>query len=86
MAFKNSIYFVTDRWFTADSKEYHLDHNLRKRCKKRYFEGIHDRVLRDDEFRIRMIQHNRNEEVCRARDVLAEHDFTYRMTESEYFR
>ena len=32
-----------------------------------------------------MIQNNRDEDVCRAWDVLAEQDHTYRMSESEYF-
>ena len=68
-----------------ENKEYHLVHNLKKRCKKRDYKGIHDRFLRDHVFRERMIQHNRDEEVCRAWDVLAEQDHTYRMSEAEYF-
>ena len=32
-----------------------------------------------------MIQHYRDEEVCRAWDILAEQDHTYRMSEAEYF-
>ena len=52
---------------------------------KRDFKGIHDRFLRDHVFRERMIENNRDEEVCRASDVLAEQDLTYRMSESEYF-
>ena len=32
-----------------------------------------------------MIENNRDEDVCRAWDVLAEQDHTYRMSESEYF-
>ena len=65
-----------------EDKECHLAHNLKKRCKKRDYKGIHDRFLRDHGFRERMIEHNRDEEVCRARDVLAEHDHTYRMSTS----
>ena len=57
----------------------------KKRCKKRDYKGIHDRFLRDHVFRERMIQHNRDEEVCRAWDVLAEQDRTYRMSGAEYF-
>ena len=60
-------------------------HNSKKRCKKRDYKGIHDRFLRDHVFRERMIQHNRDEEVCRAWDVLAEQDHTYHMSEEEYF-
>ena len=49
------------------------------------YNGIHDRFLRDHVFREQMIQHNRDEEVYRARDVLAEQDHTYRMSEAEHF-
>ena len=52
---------------------------------KRDYKGIHDRFLRDHVFRERMIENDRDEEVCRAWDVLAEQDHTYRMSESEYF-
>ena len=67
-----------------ENKEYHLAHILRKRCIKRQFKGIHDRFLRDHVFRERMIE-NREEDVCRAWDVLAEQDHPYQMSESEYF-
>ena len=36
-------------------KEYYTANQLKKKCKKRDFQGIHDRFLRDQEFRIRMI-------------------------------
>ena len=39
-----------------ENKEYHLAHNLKKRCKKRDYKGIHDRFLRDHVFRERMIE------------------------------
>ena len=68
-----------------ENKEYYQAQNLKKRCIKRQFKGIHDRFLRDHVFRERMIQHTRDEEVCRAWDVLAEQDYTYRMSEAEYF-
>ena len=35
---------------TPEKKEYHLAHNLKKRCIKRHFTGIHDRFLRDHVF------------------------------------
>ena len=69
-----------------EKKEYHHAHNLKKRCIKREFTGIHDRFLRDHVFRERMLEHNRDEYVCRKWDDLAEEDHTYRMSESEYFR
>ena len=58
---------------------------LKKRCKKRDYEGIHDRFLRDHVFRGRMIENNRDEEVCRVWDVLADEDHTYHMSQEEYF-
>ena len=76
---------VTDMGNFLKNKEYHPAHNLKKRCEKRDFKGIHDRFLRDHVFRERMIQHNRDEEVCRAWDVLAEQDHTYHMSEAEHF-
>ena len=36
---------------TPEKKEYRLAHNLKKRCIKRKFTGIHDRFLRDPDFR-----------------------------------
>ena len=43
-----------------EDKEYHLAHNLKKRCIKRKFTGIHDRFLRDHVFRERMSENNRD--------------------------
>ena len=70
---------------SPENKEYHLAHNLKKRCIKREFTGIHDRFLRDHVFREQMLQNNRDQDVCRKWDDLAEEDHTYRMSESEYF-
>ena len=39
---------------------------------KRKFTGIHDRFLRNHVFRERMLENNRDEDVCRKRDDLAE--------------
>ena len=49
------------------------------------FKVIHDRFLRDHVFRERMIENSRDEEVCRAWDVLADEDHTYHMSQEEYF-
>ena len=69
----------------SGDKEYYLANQLKKKCKKRQFQGIHDRFLRDHEFRIRMIEHHRDEEVCRRWDALADEDHTHHLTEQEYF-
>ena len=66
-------------------KEDYLANQMKKKCKKKEFQGIHDRFLRDHEFRVRMIEHNRDEEVCRRWDVLADEDHTYHLSEQEYF-
>ena len=58
---------------------------MKKRCKKRDFTGIHDRFLRDHVFRGRMIENSRDDEVCRAWDVLADEDHTYHMSQEEFF-
>ena len=65
-------------------KEYQA-HNLNKICIKKRFTGIHDRFLRDHDFRKSMLEHDRDEDVCLQWDYLAEQDFTCRMSESEYF-
>ena len=58
---------------------------MKKKCKKKKFQGIHDRFLLDHDFRARMIENNRDEEVCRRWDVLADEDHTYHLSEKEYF-
>ena len=45
---------------------------------------IHDRFLRDHEFRVRMIGNNRDE-VFRRWDVLADDDHIYYLSDKEYF-
>ena len=45
-------------------------HNLKKTCTKRQFKGIHDRFLRDHVFSERMIENKRDEDACRAWDIL----------------
>ena len=66
-------------------KEYHTANQLKRRCKKRYFQGIHDRFTRDPEFLNRMIENHRDEELCRRWDALADEDHTYHLTPQEYY-
>ena len=66
-------------------KEYYLADQLKKKCKKRQLQGIHDRFPRDHEFRIRMIELHRDEELCRRWDALADEDHTHHLTAQEYF-
>ena len=60
---------------TPEKKEYHQSHNLKKRCIKKHFKGIHDRFLRDSDFRKSMLEHDRDEDVCLKWDDFAEQDF-----------
>ena len=58
-------------------KKYHTASQLKNKCKKKFFQGIHDRFIRDPEFRNRMIENNRDEELCRTWDALADNDHTH---------
>ena len=69
----------------SENKEYHQAHNLKKRCIKKQFKGIHHRILRAHVFFELMIENKRDEDACRAWDVLAEQDHSYHMSESECF-
>ena len=65
-------------------REYHTDNQLKRRCKKKFFQGIHDRFIRDPEFRNRMSENHRDEELCRRCDALADEDHTHHLTSQEY--
>ena len=71
---------------TPQEKEYHQAHNLKKRCTKKHFKGIHHRFVNDPEFRASQLEHDGDEEVCIKMDELAQKDFRHRMTQAEYFR
>ena len=71
---------------TLQQREHHQAHNLKQRCIKRHFKWIHDRFLKDAEFRASQLEHDRNEEVCIQMDELEQKDFSYHMTQAEYFR
>ena len=71
---------------TKEQRDHHIAHNLRKRCIKRHSAGIHDRFLKDPEFRESQLEHDRTEEVCIQMDKIAQKDFTHHMTQEEYFR
>ena len=65
-------------------KEYSTANQLKKKFKKRDFQGIHGRFLRDPEFRSRMIENHRDEELCRRWDALADEDHTHHLKTQEY--
>ena len=47
--------------------------------------GIHDRFIRDEKFRNRLIENGRDEDVCRLMDALADEDHTHHLTPQEYY-
>ena len=66
-------------------REYFSANQLKKKCKKKFFQGIPDRVIRDETFRNRMIGNGRDEDVCRQWDAFADEDHTHHLTPQEYY-
>ena len=64
-------------------REYCIAHSLKKKCKKKNYQGIHDRFVRDDKFRRNMIEIGRTEDLCRQKDDLADKDHTHHLTPQE---
>ena len=65
-------------------KEYYIANQLKNKCKKRDFQGIQDRFMRDEQSRSRMIENGRNEDACRQMDALADEDHTHHLTPQEH--
>ena len=66
-------------------REYCTANELNKKSKKKFFQGIHDRFVRDEQFRNRVIESGRDEDVCRQMEALADEDHTHHLTPQEYF-
>ena len=64
-------------------KEYHTANQLKKKCRKRGYNNIHDRFIRDTWFRKSMLEMDRTEEVIREMDRLANEDHTHIATEEK---
>ena len=64
-------------------KEFHTAKQLQKRCRKKQYENIHDRFIRDKFFRKTMIELGRSEGVILEMDRLANEDHTHIVTEEE---
>ena len=60
-----------------------LQVNSKKKCRKRGYNNIHDRFIRDTWFRKSMLEMDRTEEVIREMDRLANEDHTHIATEEE---
>ena len=70
------------RYGKAEKQPFFTANQLKKKCKKRDFHGIHDRFTRDQEFRNRM--NHRDENLCRRWDALANEGHTHHLTAQEY--
>ena len=64
-------------------REFHTATQLQKRCRKKQYENIHDRFIRDASFRKTMIELGRSEEVILEMDRLASEDHSHIATEEE---
>ena len=69
-------------------KEYHTAHQLAKKCRKKGYDSIYDRYIRDKFFRSAMIEHSRTEQVILEMDKLANenHSFKVSKNEIEFYR
>ena len=64
-------------------KKYHTAHQLAKKCRKKGYESIYDRYIRDKAFRSAMIEHSRTEQVILEMDKLANEDHSYKASKEE---
>ena len=64
-------------------KEFHTAKQLRKRCRKKQYENIHGRFIRDKFSRKTMIELGRSEEVILEMDRLASEDHSHIATQEE---
>ena len=64
-------------------KEYHTAHQLAKKCRKKGYESIYDRYIRDKAFRSAMIDHSRTEQMILEMDKLAKEDHSYKASKAE---
>ena len=67
----------------AGCKEYHTANQLQRRCRKKKYENIHDRFIRDKFFRKTMIELGRSEEITLEMDRLASEDQSHIATQEE---
>ena len=64
-------------------KEYHTANQLQKKCRKKKYDNIHDRFIRDKFFRKTMIELGRSEEIILEMDQLASENHTHIATRAE---
>ena len=61
-------------------REYYTANQLKQEVQEEVLPGIHERFIRDETFRNRMIETGRDEDVCRRMDALADEDHTHHLT------
>ena len=64
-------------------KEYFTANQLAKKCRKKKYDSIHDRFIRDKTFRKAMIEVGRSEQMIIEMDQLASEDHTYKANKEE---
>ena len=64
-------------------KEYFTANQLAKQCRKKKYDSIHDRFIRDKTFRKAMIEVGRSEQMIIEMDKLASEDHTYKASKEE---
>ena len=65
-------------------REYFSANQLKKKCKTKLFQRLHNRFIRDETFRNQMIENGRDEDVCRQWYALADEDHTHHLTPQEH--
>ena len=71
---------------TEAQEEHFIAHNARRRCLKKKFDGIHDRVQRNSTYRDSQLKSGWTEEKCIEMDKLAQENHSYRPSCEEYER
>ena len=64
-------------------KYYFTANQLAKKCRKKKYDSIHDRYIRDKTFRKSMIEVGRSEQMIKEMDKLANEDHTYTASRAE---
>ena len=64
-------------------KEYHAANQFARKCRKKKYDSIHDRFIRDKTFRKAMIEVGRSEKIIKEMDPLASEDHTHNATRVE---
>ena len=86
--FVKTDHVVTDMAKLLDAKNTTRHINLQRKCRKKGYDSIYDRYMRDKLFRSAMIEHSRTEKVIIEMDNLANEDHSFRVSknEIEYYR